>query len=132
MKLASLALLVCATVAGQEPPPDVLEFFRSVGVDLAEANTRAFLDKFDPACSGFAQIREDATDLLTRFEVGTTIDVVTDQGDENKRTLELDWLLTIEGVEQRRKLVKCTIEKRGKKWKIVAFEPVELFKVSGK
>jgi hypothetical protein len=133
MKIALLTLFACAAaVPAQEPPPDVMELFRSAGVALAEANTRAFLDKFDSSWSGFAQVRDDVTDLLTRFEVGSTIDVVTDQGDDSKRTLELDWLLTIEGVEQRRKVVKCTIEKQGKKWKITALEPNDFFKASRK
>ena len=118
--------------AAAEPPPDVVEFLRTLGVALAEGEPQQFLDKFDPAWSGYRQLHDDVTDLLTRFQVGSAIEVVSDQGDDQKRTLELDWLLTIEGVEERRKIVKCTIEKQGKKWRIVALDPASLFTASRK
>jgi hypothetical protein len=51
-----------------------------------------------------------------------------DEGDELKRTLELDWLLKIDTDEPRRQIVKCQVEKQGKKWKITALEPVDFFK----
>ena len=61
-------------------------------------------------------------------EIGSTVDVITDEGDEQKRTLELDWLLKIDNDEPRRQIVKCQVEKQGKKWKITALEPVEFFR----
>ena len=45
-----------------------------------------------------------------------------------KRTLELDWLLKIDNAEPRRQIVKCQVEKQGKKWKITSLDPVEFFR----
>jgi hypothetical protein len=53
---------------------------------------------------------------------------VSDAGDDHKRTLELDWILQIEGQPMRRKVVKVTIEKRKKDWKFTAFDPIDFFK----
>jgi hypothetical protein len=30
--------------------------------------------------------------------------------------------------ETRRRVVKCTVEKQGKQWKITALEPIDIFK----
>ena len=78
-------------------------------------NTRSCATR-SRTCSGSAQ------------EIGSTIEVITDEGDEQKRTLELDWLLKIDNAEPRRQIVKCQVERQGKKWKITALDPVEFFK----
>ena len=52
----------------------------------------------------------------------------TDDGDENKRVLQLDWLLEIQDQRPRRKIVKCTIERVKGKWKITALDPIDFFK----
>jgi hypothetical protein len=54
--------------------------------------------------------------------------VITDEGDDQKRSLDLDWLLKIDTDDPRRQIVKCQIEKQGKKWKIISLEPIEFFK----
>jgi hypothetical protein len=73
--------------------------------------------------------------LLASHDVGSTIEVVNDEGDDQKRSLDLDWLLVISEKnsaigtnETRRKVLKCRIERRGKQWKIVALEPAEFFR----
>ena len=125
-------LLTLVSFAAADAPPDVAEFLRSLGVALAEGEPQPFLDKFDPAWSGYHQLHDDVIDLMARYQVGSVIEIVSDQGDEQKRTLELDWLLTIEGVEERRKIVKIMIEKQGKKWKIATLDPASLFTASRK
>jgi len=42
--------------------------------------------------------------------------------------LQLDWLLQIEDEQPRRQILKCTIERQGKNWKITALDPIEFFK----
>ena len=121
----------------QTPPPDVLNFFRSVVDALAQghsddplfaSNAGPFLDKFDPKMPGYSTLRDEVEALLASAKVGSVIDVATDDGDNQKRSLELDWLLQIEDQPSRRKIVKCKIEREGKDWKITAFEPIDLFK----
>ena len=84
---------------------------------------------------GYATLQDNVTGLLATYNVGATIEEITDQGDDSKRTVELDWLLilTQKGAinspqQTRRQVVKCTVERRGKQWKITALEPVEFFK----
>jgi hypothetical protein len=139
-----LLMTAALAMAQDETPPDVIQFLRELGTDLANAhadpvnqpyaNPRQFLDHFDPAMPGFTKLREYVEDLTARVGVGSVIEVASESGDERKREMQLDWVLEIldktliQDKSPRRELIKCTIEKKGKKWKFVAFEPVEFFK----
>jgi hypothetical protein len=135
--------LLCITVTlasglrAADPPRDVVEFFEDVTRALASAHTdnprlpisaAAFLDKFDSAMPGYAELRENVEDLVSRSTVGSAVEFVTDDGDDNKRTLDVDWTLEIEDRLPRRQVLKCIIERRGKTWKITSLAPVDFFK----
>jgi hypothetical protein len=112
-------------------PPDVVQFLRSTATALANAHdngAQEFLDHFDRSMPGFATLRDEVEALVARAEVGSTIDVVSDSGDNHRRRIELDWVLEIQDQAPRRKVIKCTIEKRGKSWKFTSLEPLDFFK----
>jgi hypothetical protein len=129
--LVPIFLLLAASLAvsGQNRPPEQMEVFRNVSEAMANRDADAFLDQFDRQMPQYEKLRDEIQELfgLTQ-EIGSTIDVITDEGDDSKRTLQLDWLLKIDIDEPRRQIVKCQVEKQGKKWKITALEPVEFFK----
>ena len=84
---------------------------------------------------GYAALQNNVEGLLAAYDVGATIEEIADEGDDQKRTVELDWLLAPQpkGRHQwpaadARQVVKCTVERRGKQWKITALEPVDFFK----
>ncbi len=129
--------IFAAALAWAQSSPDVVRFFQSVGSALAEANNadglghadaRPFLDKFDPAMPGYAEVRDDVESLIGRGAVGCNIEILADQGDDRKRVLQLDWILEVEDQRPRRELVKCTIEREKKEWRITRFEPLDLFR----
>jgi len=124
-KLLIGSLLACLAAVAQNRPPEQMEVFRAVSEALANRDAGAFLDQFDPNMPQFDKLREEVQELFAGAqEIGSTIDVIT--LDANK--LELDWLLKIDNAPPRRQIVKCQVEKHGKKWKITALEPVEFFK----
>lgn len=132
-----LILIAAAVAMAQTPPADVMSFFRSVADALAQGHSDdplfasdagPFLEKFDPKMPGYATLRDEVESLLVGSKVGSVIEIVTDDGDNRKRSLELDWLLQIEDQPSRREIVKCKIEREGKDWKITAFEPIDFFK----
>ena len=133
MRCAAFFLLASLAVA--EPPADVREFFRSTAEALVNDDASAFLASFDREMPEYAALSGEVTGLLAAYDVGSSIEIVSDEGDTQKRTLELDWLLVTSekaanhsnGVS-RRQIVRCRIERRGRQWKIVAFEPVDFFK----
>lgn len=122
-------LAIAGLVFGQERPPAQMEVFRNVSEALANRDAEAFLDQFDRKMPQYEKLRDEIQELfgLTQ-EIGSTIDVITDEGDDSKRMLQLDWLLKIDVQEPKRQIVKCQVEKQGKKWKITALEPVDFFK----
>jgi hypothetical protein len=135
--LLCMVITLASSLRGADPPRGVIDFFDDVTRALVESHTdnpglpisaAAFLDKFDSAMPGFAELRENVEDLVSRSMVGSALEFVTDDGDENKRTLDVDWTLEIEDRLPRRQVLKCTIERRGKTWKITSLAPVDFFK----
>jgi hypothetical protein len=131
------AVLVLTMLALEDPPKDVIDFFRSVAATLADADrsmdgvrSRAteFLEHFDKSMPGYAEFSGQIESMVGEGEVSTTINFINTDGNEKKRTLDLDWLLLLEGEGAKRAVIKCTIEKRGKKWKITSIAPIEFFK----
>ena len=128
-------LLLFSTFALADPAADVLNLFSAAAEALTNDDSAAFLDKFDRNMPGYATLETNIQGLLAAYDVGSTIEVVNDDGDNDKRTVELDWLLiateknAVNSAQQtRRRVVKCTVERRGKQWKITALEPVDFFK----
>jgi len=127
--LVGSLLAASLTAAGQNRPPAQMEVFRAVTEALANLDVDAFLDQFDRQMPDYEKLRDEIRELVgTAQEIGSTIDVITDEGDDEKRMLELDWLLKIDNDAPRRQIVKCRVEKQGRKWKITALEPKEFFK----
>jgi hypothetical protein len=118
--------LLLAGSAGAQPPKDVLDFVRSAADALADQDANGFLDHFDRNMPGYATLRDEAA-VLARADVESAIEFVTDEGDDKRRDLRLDWLLRINGGLPRHELVECRMEKQGKKWKITQLKPVEFF-----
>jgi hypothetical protein len=136
-----VAVLLLGMLAFEDPPRDVIDFFRSVAATLADAgrdaNTRErvrprdaaeFLEHFDKAMPGYAEFSGQVQAMVGAGEVSTTIEFINTEGDDKKRTLDLDWLLLCEGEGPKRAVIKCTIEKRGRKWKITSIAPIDFFK----
>jgi len=120
--------LLLMMLALADPPADVLEFFRTTVESLLDNDAREFMANFDPNMPGYAKLRDEIDGLLASGAVGSTIEIVSDEGDDRKRALELDWLLEIEGKQPKRGILKCRIERQGKKWKITSLDPIEFFK----
>jgi hypothetical protein len=134
MILRTALLLLVSTLALADPAAEVLNVFTSAAEGLINDDPASFLDRFDRTMPGYAALQNNVEGLLAAYDVGATIEEITDEGDDLKRTVELDWLLimtqkhAINGPQQtRRQVVKCTVEHRGKQWKITALEPVDFF-----
>jgi hypothetical protein len=124
-------LLMAGMMAFEDPPKDVIDFFRSAATELGDAHrdgsARAFLDHFDRSMPGYAEFSDRIERMASAGEVTATIDFVNTKGDSGKLTMDLDWLLQLEGERPKRAVLQCTIEKRGKKWKITSLAPLDFF-----
>jgi hypothetical protein len=135
MMLRTALLLLFSTLAGADTAADVLNVLTSAAEALINDDAASFLDQFDRNMRGYAALQNNVTGMLAAYDVGATIEEISDQGDDHKRTVELDWLLILKQKgainspqQTRRQVVKCIVERRGKQWKITALEPLDLFK----
>ncbi len=133
MRLSALLLLI-ATFVLADSAADVLNVFTSAAEALINDDATLFLESFDRNMPGYAELQNNVTGLLAAYDVGATIEVISDAGDDQKRTVELDWLLILKQKDAtnspqqtRRQIVKCTVERHGKQWKIATLEPIDLF-----
>jgi hypothetical protein len=123
---------------------DVWDLVSEAAHQLSEGNAAAFLDCFDPKMPGYEELRADVTALVgeappptgattQRGGIYSSVELVSDQGDDQSRSLEVDWILDIRqlegsvGVTRREERVKVRAAKTGKKWRIAAFEPAGFF-----
>ena len=135
MMLRTALFLFIATFALADSASDVLNVFTSAAEGLINDDAASFLDSFDRNMPGYAALQDNVKGLLAAYNVGATIEEITDDGDDRKRMVELDWLLilsqkgaTNSPQQTRRQAVKCTVERRGKQWKVTALEPVDFFR----
>jgi hypothetical protein len=135
MMLRTALLLLFTTLVVADTAADVLNVFTSAAEGLINDDAASFLDSFDRNMPGYAALQDNVKGMLAAYNVGATIEEITDEGDDRKRTVELDWLLilsqkgaTNSPQQTRRQVVKCTVERRGKQWKITSLEPLDLFR----
>jgi hypothetical protein len=128
-----LVLLPLAACLRADSEKDARDLIASLADALSAGKAELFLDSFDRAMPDYDKLRFNVVGLTEQADVSCNVEITSNDGDDNERTLTLDWILTIEpkqlspGATQREKTVKCRLKRVGKKWKIVTLEPVDLF-----
>jgi len=122
-----LTLVLLAAVAMAQTPQGVLDTFRVAAEALSGRDVKRFLEQFDPEMKDFEVLRQNATLLVGAEGAASSIEVVRDEGDAQRRAMEIDWLLRVGTGASKRGILKVTVERRGRGWKITALEPVGFF-----
>lgn len=125
-------LLPMAACLRADSEKDVRNLIASLADALSAGKVEAFLEGFDKAMRGLDNLRFNVEGLLSQADVGCSIEITGNEGDDAARKVTLDWILTFEkkdapGTTRRQKTVHCRVKKLGKKWRIVSFEPLDLF-----
>jgi hypothetical protein len=129
--LLLIPLAACCRAA--DPAREVLDLIADAAGSLSAGNVALFLKAFDPKMPGYAKLRENVTGLIAQGDVQSLIDPLEDEGDDRRRVAQFHWTLRIPRGPQaanftrREQVVKCSVEKRGGKWRIVELEPIEFF-----
>jgi len=127
-----IGLLACAALTA-DAHDDVIDLFASMAAALSEINVPQFMDAFDKDMPDYDKLRSGVTALVNQAEVSSSVEPLTDEGDNNRRTVEFDWYLEIRSLlpdgplVRRREVVHCELRKEKKRWKIVALKPIEFF-----
>lgn len=97
------------------------------------ANTKRFMDAFDPEMTGYAQLRDSVLGMEQKADVESSLDLIKNEGDDRVRTIQVDWSLNLVAHDtsisavRRAQTVTCRVEKQGNRWRITSIEPVSLF-----
>jgi hypothetical protein len=112
---------------------EVWERLGTMASDLSAGHADEFLNAFDPAMPSYAELRKNVTALLAQAEVQCSIEIESNDGDDQKRTVDVTWLLRIlrnddiSGAIKREERVKVGFAKSGKRWRAVSLAPLEFF-----
>ena len=134
LKLAgTLIFLLAAAVGRADTHADVVDLFASMAAGLSEDNAEAFLARIEKTTPEYEKLKVDIPALLSQAELTSSVTLLKDEGDDSKRIVDLDWFLEIRGktadgpLVRRREVIHCTVEKRGKIWRVVSLKPAEFF-----
>lgn len=130
--LAASAALTRAQAPG--PAADIKLLVLDASRSLQSANGALFMGLFDRVSfDGYAALREDISALTAHRRIASSVAVGLIEGGPERWTASVDWLLELTPkldpgpVERRRQTVRVSARKRGKRWRIVDFEPTGFF-----
>jgi hypothetical protein len=112
---------------------DIRDFFGQLLSALSEGNADQFLKSFDRSMPGYGMLAVNVEALLAQANVQSSVEVLSDEGTDSSRMLELDWVLQVVqvqaagGATERRERVHCTLTRKGNKRRITRMEPLSLF-----
>ena len=104
---------------------------------MSEGNAAGFLANIDRGMASYEALRTAVTALAGNSEVESSVELVSNDGDDSRRTLEVDWTLEMVNpdtgirVAERHERVKCQVEWRDRRWRITGLEPLSFFRPAG-
>jgi len=135
--LRRVLLLSAATLVFADTRDELIRVFAAMASALSEDNPAVFLRAIDPSMPGYPRFAESVKALAAQNALSSSIEIVSAEGDGRVQILELDWLLEITGKDQshlfvrRQAIVKCRLERRSGKWRILSLEPAGFFAPPG-
>ena len=122
------------TALAADTHAEIVDVFASMTAALSVDNAAEFMAAFDRDTPDYDKLKAQIGALLDAAETGSDIELVKDDGDESRRSVDLDWYLEMKsrapggGVVRRRQVVHCDLRKEKKKhWRIVSISPLDFF-----
>jgi len=113
---------------------EIVDVVSNMANALSTVNAPKFMDAIDKSMPDYDKLKDNVTALMNQTEITSSIETVNDEGDDTKRTVDLDWYLEVRSllpdgpIERRREIIHCELARKDKKhWKIVSLKPAEFF-----
>jgi hypothetical protein len=125
--------LLLAPALRADSHAEILDVLGSMATALGDGNVPEFMKPFDRNMPGYDTLHGNISALAMQGEVASSIQPLKDEGDDAKRTMDLDWYMEIRSADpagplvRRREVVHCRFEKQGKHWKITFLDPISFF-----
>ena len=133
LSIAAALLALCSTALWADAQSEVLNLLGNTASALADYNVPKFMESFDKEMPDYDKLKDSATALTNQAEVTSAIELVKEEGDDAKRSVDLDWYLQVRSlmpdgpIITRRQIVHCELRRDGKRWKITLIAPIEFF-----
>jgi hypothetical protein len=128
-----LLVSIAAALACADAHDDVMEVVTSMAGALTDVNVSKFMSAFSKDMPDYGTLENNVTALVKQADVSSSIQTVSEDGDDQARTIDLDWVLEVRSLEQdgpivrRREVIHCELRKEKKHWKIVSLKPLDFF-----
>jgi hypothetical protein len=117
------------------PPPgrEAWDTLFAFAAALQNEDAAPRLEQFDRSMPGFEDLKTAITALWTQWQIEPALDLLSNEGDDEHRTLQISWALTLKNPQdpvdsvRHEDSIACRLEKQGKTWRIVGFSPANLF-----
>ena len=129
----SVCVLLCVTALMADTHDDIVDHFAAMAAALADDNAAGFMARIDKKMPGYDELQAQLNAMVGGSSVASDIDPRTDTGDNQQRSVDLDWYLVMRSklpdgpIVRRRQVVHCDLRKEGRHWKIVAMTPLSFF-----
>ena len=134
LRARTLLLLVAgASLALADPHSDIVNLLGNMAANLANDNPAGFMAGFDKTMPDYDKLRASIDALVAEAQITSEIEPVKDEGDDARRSVDLDWTMQIRSrvmagpLVQREQIVRAEFVKEKKHWRIVAVRPLEFF-----
>ncbi|HEV2690555.1 MAG TPA: hypothetical protein VGV35_18485 [Bryobacteraceae bacterium] len=130
---ACVVFYMIVTPLAADTHAEVLDLFGTTAAALADVNVPKFMDAFDKQMPDYGKLKDAVSALIDQAEVTSAIEPIKDEGDDTKRSVDLDWYMQVRSlmpdgpIVTRREIVHCELRKEGKRWRIVSIAPVAFF-----
>ena len=138
---------VVAAFACADAHDDVVEVVTSMAGALSDTgddtsshspSVSRFMSAFSKDMPDRDTLEKNVTALVNNADVSSSIEPLTEDGNDQTYKIDLDWLLEIRSLEadgplvRRREVVHCELRKEDtgknkKRWKIIALKPIDFF-----
>jgi hypothetical protein len=133
MMLRRTLLAAIAASALADTRTEMVDLFGAMAGALSEADPETFLRAIDPSLPDYGRFAASVRALALQDDLSSSLEIVKQEGSDAVQVVELDWLLEIRGKDQshifqrRQSTVKCRLERKGRKWRIVSLDPQSFF-----
>ena len=135
MTRRALLLIPVTLCFAADPAGESAAVITELAASLTARNAQEFLAAFDRNMPGYDKLRANVTALVSQAETQSYVDIVKNEGDDKARTLEITWELRVQregdaiASARREVRITCKMEKQGKRWRIVVFDPLDFLGV---
>lgn len=123
----------CAAILFADASAEVFDLVAVMASAMSDDNVTAFAKTLSDQMPGRTRLIDNVRAMLEQADVKTSIEKISDEGDDQRRTLVLDWSLAMQRkgndlrIENRREAVTLTLVREGKKWKVTSLSPDTFF-----